>query len=296
MQLSEIQVRDPFVLPVPDEGCYYLFGSTDKNIWGGPGTGFDCYRSTDLQEWSEPIPAFRPPADFWSPGQYWAPEVFRYNNGWYMLATFTAPDDAARGTQVLVADHPSGPYLPWSDGPVTPPDWRCLDGTLHVEDGRPWMVFCHEWLQVEDGEVAAVPLSRDLRSADGDPVLLFKASEAPWVRPYGYTSPGGGEPRPYYVTDGPYLHSAEDGSLLMLWSSFGDGGYTLAVARSSTGKLLGPWQHDDSPLWADDGGHGMLVRSFEGRLHLAVHSPNDTPNERALLVPLVESGGMLRSG
>lgn len=42
MRKSEIQIRDPFVLPVAATGEYYLFGSTDKNIWSGPGQGFDC--------------------------------------------------------------------------------------------------------------------------------------------------------------------------------------------------------------------------------------------------------------
>ncbi|MFZ0544128.1 MAG: hypothetical protein WAM60_01730 [Candidatus Promineifilaceae bacterium] len=31
----------------------------------------------------------------------------------------------------------SGPYSPLVDGPITPDNWQCLDGTLHVdEDGN----------------------------------------------------------------------------------------------------------------------------------------------------------------
>ena len=41
MRISDIQIRDPFV--VEEDGAYYLFGSTDKNIWEGAGTGFDGY-------------------------------------------------------------------------------------------------------------------------------------------------------------------------------------------------------------------------------------------------------------
>ena len=66
LQCSDIQMRDPFVLPLPQEDRYLLFGTTDKNMWSGPGTGFDCYSSRDLVNWDGPIPAFRPPADFWS--------------------------------------------------------------------------------------------------------------------------------------------------------------------------------------------------------------------------------------
>ena len=65
MHISHIQIRDPFILK--HAGYYYMYGSTDKNIWYGPGTGFDVYKSTDLENWSGPIPAFRPPKGFWEP-------------------------------------------------------------------------------------------------------------------------------------------------------------------------------------------------------------------------------------
>ena len=37
MNLSEIQIHDPFVLAVAREHVDYLFGSTDPNVWSGPG-------------------------------------------------------------------------------------------------------------------------------------------------------------------------------------------------------------------------------------------------------------------
>ena len=56
------------------------------------------------------------------------------------------------------ADRPEGPFAPISGGPVTPPEWECLDGTLYLSgEGRPYLVFCHEWLQVENGEMCALP-------------------------------------------------------------------------------------------------------------------------------------------
>lgn len=289
MRREDIQIRDPFVLPVPESGRYHLFGSTDENIWSGPATGFDTWWSTDLEEWHGPTPAFRPAPDFWSRTQYWAPEVHRYDDAYYMFATFTAPG-RRRGTQVLRADRPEGPYRPWSDGPVTPRDWECLDGTLHVEDGEPWLVFCHEWKDVGDGEVQAVRMTPDLRGAVGEPVLLFRASEAPWVRPLL----GRPEFPEVFVTDGPSLHRTRDGRLLMLWSSFGDDGYALGVATSGSGRLSGPWRQSATALWPRDGGHGMVFSDFDGRLLLALHAPNDTPNERARFIRLEETPDGLR--
>ncbi|GAA4980720.1 glycoside hydrolase family 43 protein [Yinghuangia aomiensis] len=300
--LGDIQIRDPFLLVVPDGEGYVLFGSTDPDVWSGPGRGFDCWTSADLVEWHGPIAAFRPPADFWSSGQFWAPEVYAYAGRWHMFATFGGPG-VVRGTAVLVADAPTGPYTPWSTGAVTPDGWECLDGTLHIDaEGAPWMVFCHEWLQVGDGEVHAQRLTEDLRSAAGPPSLLFRASQAAWARALNAPQAAddsdgrehdGEDGQAAYVTDGPFLHRTGDGTLLMLWSSWGDAGYAMGVARSESGHVLGPWVQQGTPLWSSDGGHGMVARLPGGGLVLALHQPNETPRERAVILPLREvSGGI----
>jgi hypothetical protein len=167
--------------------------------------------------WEGPIPAFRPPPGFWGEQNFWAPEVHGYNGRFYMFASFKA-DRRYRGTQVLVSDVLSGPYLPLAGGPVTPANWECLDGTLHVDtDNVPWIVFCHEWVQVHNGAVYAMRLSPDLRESAGRPVFLFNASEAPWVYQSGWPNEKSQYHFPAYVTDGPFIYRTGGGILLMLW-------------------------------------------------------------------------------
>ena len=299
MRADKIQIRDPFVLPVAVTGTYYLFGTTDKDCWNGPGIGFDCYLSRDLEDWRGPVAALRPRPGFWATTHFWAPEVHAYRGRFFMFATFNV-EGGFRGTQILVADRPEGPYEPWSDRPVTPPHWQCLDGTLHVDaEGAPWIVFCHEWLQVHDGAMYALRLSPDLRGAMGRPVFLFNASEAPWAhRVHGpHVKPAEGQlvyQFPTYVTDGPFLYRTGTDALLMLWSSSGARGYAMGLARSTSGSVQGPWEQEGEPLWAEDGGHGMIFRAFDGRLFLALHVPNVTPNERAIFQEVVEEGDGLR--
>ena len=290
--LADIQIRDPYILPVAAENAYYLFGTTDTNAWEGAGQGFDCYRSTDLTSWDGPIAAFRPPPGFWGTTNFWAPEAHAYSGRYYLFASFKAPD-CYRGTQILTADRPGGPYTPLTGGPVTPPDWECLDGTLHVDAaGSPWIVFCHEWVQVHNGAVYALPLSADLTRAVGKPVFLFNASEAAWVRRTGWPEPGAemGLRFPMYVTDGPFLFRTEAGTLLMLWSSLGERGYTMGLARSQSGQVTGPWEQLDQPLWAEDGGHGMIFRRLDGQLCLTLHQPNQSPFERTKLFAVRDLG------
>lgn len=145
------------------------------------------------------------------------------------------------------------------------------------------MVFCHEWLQVQDGEMCAVPLRSDLRAAAGDPVILFRASEPNWAVKNVRT----------HVTDGPFLYRTKDGTLLMLWSSSRDNIYCQAVSRSSNGTLFGKWTHDQQLLVSQDGGHGMLFRSFDHKLWFTCHQPNQNPLERPHLMEVAEENNYL---
>jgi beta-xylosidase len=290
MKTQDIQIRDPFIFPNSKENTYYMFGTTDKDCWRGPGVGFDCYKSKDLIEWDGPIPAFRPTESFWGKENFWAPELHYFNDQYYLFAAFKAYR-RYRATHILVSDQVTGPYLPLTKDPITPPNWQCLDGTLFVaEDGVPWIVFCHEWVQIHNGSICAMPLSPDLKKTIGTPVYLFSASDAPWT--HSLTGWDGEDPRyqfPTYVTDGPFLYRLQNKTLLMLWSSFGSQGYAIGTARAVSGQITGPWQQDPVPLWSENGGHGMLFRTFEGQLMLTFHSPNKTPNERPEFIELEES-------
>lgn len=298
IKTCDIQIRDPFVFSDPIEKVYYLFGTTDKNCWNGAGQGFDCFKSKDLCEWEGPIPAFRPTSYFWGKENFWAPEVHLYNGMYYMFASFKA-ERRYRGTQILYSKHISGPYVPLTDGPITPSDWECLDGTLHVDAaGSPWIIFCQEWVQVHNGAMYAMPLSPDLRKPAGRPVFLFNASEAPWTKHPSWPAEKEAFRFPTYITDGPFLFRNSRGLLLMLWSSIGIKGYAMGIARSESGSVTGPWLQDAEPLWAEDGGHGMIFRNFDGRLFVTFHMPNDTPNERPVFIEIEDAdcGIRLKAG
>ena len=280
MKTNEIHVRDPFVLPW--EGSYYLYGTRGPTCWG-LADGFDVYVGKDLENWEGPIEIFHNDGSFWADREYWAPEVHVINGAFYMFASFHSPN-RRRGTQILRAEKPTGPFVPISDGPVTPAGWECLDGTFfQSKDGDPYLVFCHEWLQVHDGEVCAMKLTPDLKAAAGEPRVLFRASQAPWVVP-SVDKDGNKN----YVTDGPWLHRCPDGRLMMLWSSHGKDGYAQAASYSDNGDITGNWTPAAEPIFGRDGGHGMIFRDFEGVQHLVLHAPNENPYERPVFLPFEE--------
>ena len=80
----------------------------------------------------------------------------------------------------------------------------------------------------------------------------------------------------------------------MLWSSFGEEGYAMGVATSASGLLSGPWVQQDEPLWARNGGHGMIFTDAHGVSRLLFHWPNDTPDERVKLVRVENADKTIR--
>jgi len=288
-RLSDIHVRDPFILRDPGKNAYYLYGTTDADPWTGPGRGFDCYRSVDLVTWDGPFPAFRPREGFWGRTGFWAPEVYAIDGLFAMFATFTGGGE--RGTQLLVAEDPRGPFEPRGDGALTPRGWSCLDGTLFVEGEERWLVYCREWTQIRDGSIIAQQLTQDLSATVGEPVVLFHASAAKWSRPVVYP---GEEEATCHITDGPFLTRTTGGELVMLWSSIGDRGYATGIARSDSAGIHGPWRHDAHPLWAEDGGHAMIFSDAAGESWLTLHQPNTTPLERTRLTRVIDTGTTLR--
>lgn len=283
--IRDVHISDPFILADPVSKKYYTYVQfADRTRFPEVYSEEPCFyvlESRDLVHWSRPEVAFRK-GGFWADSDYWAPEVHIWKGKYYLLSSFRA-----RGTyrrcQCLAADSPKGPFKPVSGKPVTPEGWHCLDGTLYEDKrGKPWMVFCHEWLQVNDGQICAVPLSDDLGEAVGEPVILFRASDGAWA---AKTMKGSG-----WVTDGPFLHRLKSGVLIMLWSSFSDkGGYTTGYARSLSGDIKGPWIQEQQPLYAMDGAHSMLFTSFGGQLMMALHCPNRHEAKRILLFEMEET-------
>ncbi len=289
---ADINFRDPVVLVHNQR--YYLFGTEGATCWQGNPGRLLVYSGTDLQWWDGPRVCFKAPTDFWADRNFWAPECHAYQGKFYLFVSFKSAT-RRRGTQILRADAPDGPYVPISEGPFTPPDWECLDGTLHVDaDGTPWGVFCHEWVQIGNGAICAVRLRRDLTGpADpqAQPIRLFGANEAPWVRGIdkGRHAPTWPEPVGY-VTDGPFVRTLEGGRLLMGWSSFsGARAYTIGQAVSDHG-ITGPWRQLATPIYDQDGGHGMFFTALDDRLMLSIHKPNIHLQERPVFLALETAG------
>jgi len=297
----DMRIRDPFIHADARTKTYYMYAQSGNRRNSGF-RGVEVYTSRDLVHWTPPQRVLTLPNE---PDikDVWAPEVHEYKGSYYLLVTLTfngllrenKPVDEAnwpemhkRGTYIYRAESPAGPFSPLKNTSHTPADWMALDGTLFVEDDVPYMIFCHEWVQMIDGTINMVQLNDDLSDTVGNPEILFRASDAPGAKT---------GPRQRKVTDGCFLYgSPKSGKLFMIWSTFlPDSGYCVILTESRSEKIRGPWINH-KPIFKDDGGHGMLFRSFDGRLIMALHQPNQRERERLHLYTVVDNGKTLDIG
>jgi len=268
--MDSIQLSDPFILADAKTAMYYMTGtggmmwkSKDMKLWDGP---FQVTK-TDPQSWMGPRPAI------------WAAELHEYKGKYYYFATFTNHDikiDTVKGnvierraSHVLISDNPDGPYVPMKDPMYLPANRPTLDGTFWIDkDGKPYLIYCGEWLQNWNGTVEKIELKPDLSGTIGVGKVLFRASDSPWSR----EKDANGKDKPNKVTDGPYVFRTKTGKLGMIWTSWVYDVYTQGVAYSTSGTLDGPWVQEKDPITPPNFGHGMIFTSLDGKLLMALHS------------------------
>lgn len=281
IDVADLWIRDPFI--VLYENVYFMYGTV------GRFNGYGCYVSYDLETWYGPTCVFNADTaeNFDGVGDYWAAECHYYDGDFYLFATYKSGETGYRGTSVFKSESPLGPFTEISDGHVTPHTRDCIDGTLYIEGGVPYMVYVEKFTSEADkiGGMAYVQLSDDLSHTVSESVTIFKANEPIWVDKYNR------------VTDGPFLYKTSNGKLIMLWSTNFEG-YKTATAFSLNGKLNGEWHQSSRPIYkndknnAQDGGHGMIFTDKDGRMMMVIHSPN-SGDTRIKLIELEDKGNYI---
>lgn len=292
LKTKDIRIRDPFI--TLHDGIYYMYGTNclhpEKNV-------LYVYKSNDLENWSGPTEIFRLAGGTWAKGELWAPEVHLYKGKFYMLLTLLG-NHGMRGTQVFVSDTPDGTFQPICNGPATPFHRSCIDGTLYIEKGIPYIIYSADWPDNYDekkgcyvGEIWAVEMTEDLTKQAGEPFRLFRSDESPSsyvgtpvVRENGKTT--------RYGSDGPFLTTLTNGNIVLTWSPIPERNYVVAAAISENG-IRGKWRHLEN-IYDNNGGHAMFFDDFDGTKKMVIHYPERYPEERAVVFTVEERDGILQ--
>ena len=299
LRMPDMELHDPFIVANQANGTYYLFTSNIPRRSGERVIGIMVYKSKDLINWEKPKLAFRLPTDIWANGGAWAPEVHFINNRFHMLMTLhneglKLPEKGKlkpyrRATIRAISRSLDDEFVVANNGsPIVRADFMTLDGTYFVDkDNRRYFVYAREWLDVENGQMHAQRIDRQFRQI-GEPIILFRGSDSSetkiQVQASGVRA---------IVTDGPQLYRTSNGSLVMLWSSWGHDGYIQTIARSNSGEIAGPWQQLPR-LLGQDSGHGMIFTTFEGKKLLIVHRP--FKNARGKIYEIIDKGNSIELG
>ena len=169
-ETDSLRWRDNCILADSASHTYYFVGPAGRSIMS--------YKSTDLKHWEGPSIIYTAHDDVWGDikiNSIWAPELHSYNGKYYIFCTFDTSEKLSeqwrnwhsagrvvRGSQILWSDSPQGPFHTFAPHATMPSDMMTIDGTLWVEDGVPYMVYVHEWVQVTDGAIGCVRLKEDL--------------------------------------------------------------------------------------------------------------------------------------
>ncbi len=280
--LDSIYLSDPFIMADKKTNMYYMTGtggllwkSKNLKLWEGP----FLVAETDPDSWMGPHPMI------------WAAEIHPYKGKYYYFATFTnraVNIDTVKGNvinrracHILVSNNPDGPFVSMKDSVYLPANEPTLDATLWIDkDRKPYMIYCHEWLQNWNGTVEKIELKPDFSGTIGEGKVLFRASDSPWSR----EKDENGNDRSNKVMDGPYLFRTSIGRLGMIWTSWVYDAYTQGVAYSKNGTLDGPWIQEKDPITPPNYGHGMLFQTLDGKWLMAIHSHKNI-NGRYVRIP-----------
>jgi beta-xylosidase len=250
---------DPFILQHGDD--FYAY-ATQR----GP-AGFQMMTSKNLVDWTHLGGVNLPD---WANGQLWAPEVWQWRGKWYMFFSARDKTSRKRDLAVSVADHPKGPYkfltkliLGTEENPGTD-DNGAIDPTLHVERGKPYLLYIRE---APPRAVKIVELSRDLTKIQGEKKVLLTVTR----------------PIEQGILDAPTLVK-KDGAYWLFYSSGWfqsfkkDANYRVWAARSKS--LMGPYAKPEKPvLMGREGetyspGHQCVFRLRSGEWWMAYHAWN----------------------
>ncbi len=240
------------------QGKYYAFGTFSAD-------GILAYTSTDLIHWKaiESNNGFGlKKGDAFGTKGFWAPQVFHYNNKFYMA--YTANENIA----IATSDQPYGPFTQVNKTNLPAPI-RQIDPFVFIDDDGKKYLF-HVRL-LNGNRIFGAVLKDDFSEIDTTTIKECISATDPWENTNDAKWP---------VTEGPAVIK-KNGKYYMFYSAndFRNPDYAVGIAVSN--HPLGPWvKYQSNPVLSkkqigyNGTGHGDLFTSADGKLHYVFHVHN----------------------
>lgn len=255
-----ILLADPTIFY--ENGVYYLYGTTTGDFPNGE--GFQVYTSSDLKKWKGPIGAQNGLAlkkgDAYGTKGFWAPQVFKSNNKFYMI--YTADENIA----IASSDSPLGPFKNDSKASMFN-SGKQIDPFFFVDqDGKKYLYH----VRLTNGNrIFVAELNDDFSGIKEETLKECISGVLPWENTQNVSWP---------VTEGPTVLK-HNNLYYMIYSANDFRNPDYAVGYATAKSPIGPWEKAaESPIVSrkDVGingvGHGDVFYDKNGKMKYVLHT------------------------
>jgi beta-xylosidase len=250
---SELPLADPFILV--ENGTYYAYGTHSED-------GIEVYTSKDLKTWQLHGLALNK-VNTTETRWYWAPEVYKIGNEYYMYYSANEHLYAAKATS------PFGPFKQIGGRMMKPVlgDEGCIDSSVFFDtDGSAWLFF----VRFNDGNnIWVCRLANDHVTPIASTLRKCINVTQPWENKLGR------------VCEGPNVIKHK-GTYYLTYSGNDFRSQDYAVGYATAKSPQGPWtKYSGNPIVHNvenlvGCGHHSLFRDLKGHLRIVFHAHNST--------------------
>ncbi|QLC65012.1 family 43 glycosylhydrolase [Flavobacterium sp. LPB0248] len=255
-----ILLADPTIFY--ENGVYYLYGTTTGDFPNGE--GFQVYTSSDLKKWKGPVGAQNGLAlkkgDAYGTKGFWAPQVFKNNNKFYMI--YTADENIA----IASSDSPLGPFKNDSKASMFN-SGKQIDPFFFVDqDGKKYL---YQVRLTNGNRIFVAELNDDFSGIKEETLKECISGVLPWENSQNVSWP---------VTEGPTVLK-HNNLYYMIYSANDFRNPDYAVGYATATSPMGPWEKAaESPIISrkDVGvngvGHGDVFYDKNGKMKYVLHT------------------------
>ncbi len=237
---------DPDILY--ENGIYYFY-ATSYHVK----KGYELLVSRDLQNWEKKGMALEGAWGY--EGAYWAPDVKKIGDKYYMLAS------VSEHLGIAVSDSPEGPFIP-EDAPL----FDCsIDGHIFVDEDGSIYIYYVSWRKDHRYGLYAMQMTNDFKPIfESERPIVF--AEQPW------------ECMQAPVSEAPYMIK-HDGLYYLTYSASHYESKFYAVGYAVSSSPLGPFEkYENNPILVGDGekvcgtGHHCITKDSEDNMLIVYHT------------------------
>ena len=243
-----------------NKGTYYLYGT-------GSGNGYAAYTSKDLKSWQGPVGNSNGMAlrkgDSYGTSKFWAPQVFKFNDKFYMA--YAADEHIG----IAVSDSPLGPFKQAKIAPVSE-EVKQIGPFLFMDDnGKKYLYY----VIVANGgnRIFVAEMNDDMMTVKEETEKLCIEATKPWENTANSQ---------WIVTEGPTVIKHKK-LYYLLYSANDFRNVDYAVGYAVSKSPMGPWtKYDRNPFISrinvgqNGSGHGDIVKGKKGELFYVLHTHN----------------------